>query len=114
MSFKDDLMNDLDNSFFNTDEFGEEVTLIRGGNSYAMKGLYDSPEVVNESVGEVSAIAHAPRLFVRISDLPDSKPRKNDVFTLGITPFHPAMKLSAIDFVSEKDGVVVYRLEESK
>ena len=107
-------MDDLADSFFNTDEFGEEVTLIRGGNSYAMKGLYDSPEVSNESVGEVSAIAHAPRLFVRISDLPDSKPRKTDVFTLGITPFHPAMKLSAIDFVSEKDGVVVYRLEESK
>lgn len=107
-------MDDLAGSFFNTDEFGEEVTLIRGGNSYAMKGLYDSPEVVNESVGEVSAIAHAPRLFVRISDLPDSKPRKTDVFMLGITPFHPAMKLSAIDFVSEKDGVVVYRLEESK
>lgn len=107
-------MDDLAGSFFNTDEFGEEVTLIRGSENYAMKGLYDSPEVVNESVGEVSAIAHAPRLFVRISDLPDSKPRKNDVFTLGITPFHPSMKLSAIDFVSEKDGVVVYRLEESK
>lgn len=107
-------MDDLAGSFFNTDEFGEEVTLIRGGNSYAMKGLYDSPEVVNESVGEVAAIAHAPRLFVRISDLPDSKPRKMDVFTLGKTPFHPAMKLSAIDFVSEKDGVVVYRLEETK
>jgi hypothetical protein len=114
MSFKDDLMDDIGSSLFNTDEFGEEVTLIRGGNSYAMKGLYDSPEVANESVVEVSAIAHAPRLFVRISDLPDSKPRKTDVFTLGITPFHPAMKLSAIDFVSEKDGVVVYRLEESK
>lgn len=114
MSFKDDLMDDLAGSFFNTDEFGEEVTLIRGSDSYAMKGLYDSPEVANESVGEVSAIAHAPRLFVRISDLPDSKPRKTDVFMLGITPFHPAMKLSAIDFVSEKDGVVVYRLEESK
>lgn len=107
-------MDDLAVSFFNKDEFGEEVTLIRGGNSYAMKGSYDSPEVANESVGEVSAIAHAPRLYVRISDLPDSKPRKTDVFMLGITPFHQAMKLSAIDFVSEKDGVVVYRLEESK
>ena len=51
---------------------------------------------------------------MRVSDLPDSKPRKTDVFTLGITPFHPAMKLSAIDFVSEKDGVVVYPLEELK
>lgn len=114
MSFKDDLMDDLDESFFNEDEFGEVVTLTRGGVSCKLKGLFDSPEVVNESVGEVSAIAHAPRLFVRISDLPDSKPRKNDVFTLGVTPFHPAMKLSAIDFVSEKDGVVVYRLEERK
>lgn len=107
-------MQDLDRSFFNENEFGEVVTLTRGGVSCQMKGLFDAPEVVNESVGEVSAIAHAPRLFVRISDLPGSKPRKGDVFTLGITPFHPAMKLSALDFVSEKDGVVVYRLEESK
>ena len=114
MSFKDDLMQDLDSSFFNENEFGEIVTLIRGGNSFQMKGLFDAPEVANESVGEVSAIAHAPRLFVRISDLPGSKPRKGDVFTLGSTPFHPAMKLAAIDFVSEKDGVVVYSLEESK
>ena len=114
MSFKDDLMDDLDNSFLNENEFGEVVTLTRGGVSCQLKGLFDSPEVVNESVGEVSAIAHAPRLFVKISDLPGSKPRKNDVFTLGITPFHPAMKLSALDFVSEKDGVVVYRLEECK
>ena len=107
-------MDDLDNSFLNENGFGEVVTLTRGGESCQLKGLFDSPEVVNESVGEVSAIAHAPRLFVKISDLPGSKPRKNDVFTLGITPFHPAMKLSAIDFVSEKDGVVVYRLEECK
>lgn len=114
MSFKDGLMQDLDSSFFNENEFGEVVTLTRGGASRQFKGLFDSPEVANESVGEVSAIAHAPRLFVRISDLPDSKPRKGDVFTLGSTPFHPEMKLSAIDFVSEKDGVVVYSLEESK
>ena len=107
-------MDDLDNSFLNENEFGEVVTLTRGGECCQLKGLFDSPEVVNENIGEVSAIAHAPRLFVKISDLPGSKPRKNDVFTLGITPFHPAMKLSALDFVSEKDGVVVYRLEECK
>ena len=114
MSFKDNLMSDLTKSFFNPDEFGEVVTLIRGGNSCQFNGLFDSPEVVNESVGEVSAIAHAPRLFVRISDLPNSQPRKGEVFVLGNTPFHHAMKLYALDFVSEKDGVVVYRLEERK
>lgn len=114
MSFKDDLMQDLNDSFFNENEFGETVTLIRSGTSYQMKGLFDTPWLSNESVGEVSVIAHTPRLFVRSSDLPDSKPRKGDVFTLGSTPFHREMKLSAIDFVFEKDGTVVYSLEESK
>ena len=114
MSFKDDLMQDLNDSFFNENEFGEVVTLIRGGASYQMKGLFDTPGLSNEGVDEVSVIAHEPRLFVRSSDLPDSKPRKGDVFALGSTPFHRAMKLSAIDFVFEKDGTVVYRLEECK
>ena len=113
MSFKDDLMNDLDETFFNPDDFGEEVTLTRGRESVVMKGLFDSPGL-SEDVGEVSVIAHEPRLFVRSSDLPDSKPRKGDVFTLGSTHFHRAMKLSAIDFVFEKDGTVVYKLEECK
>lgn len=107
-------MNDLADSFFNENEFGEVVTLTRGSNSYEIKGLYDTPEVASESVGDVNAIAHVHRLFVRTSDLPESKPRKNDVFTLGSTPFHSAVKLTAIDFVSEKDGVVVYRLKETK
>lgn len=114
MSFKDDLMQDLNDSFFNENEFGEVVTLIRGGASYQMKGLFDTPGLSNESVDEVSVIAHEPRLFVRSSDLPDSKPRKGDVFALGSTLFHRAMKLSAIDFVFEKDGTVVYKLEECK
>lgn len=114
MSFKDDLMQDLNDSFFNENEFGEVVTLIRGNNSVAMRGLFDTPGLSEESVGEVSVIAHELRLFVRSSDLPDSKPRKGDVFTLGSTPFHRAMKLSAIDFVFEKDGTVVYKLEECK
>jgi hypothetical protein len=113
MSFKDDLMNDLDETFFNPDDFGEEVTLTRGNNSVTMRGLFDAPGL-SEDVGEVSVIAHEPRLFVRSSDLPDSKPRKDDVFTLGSTPFHREMKLSAIDFVFEKDGTVVYKLEECK
>ena len=73
MSFKDDLMNDLDETFFNPDDFGEEVTLTRGRDSVVMRGLFDTPGLSEESVGEVSVIAHEPRLFVRSSDLPDSK-----------------------------------------
>ncbi len=107
-------MADLAETFFNENEFGEIVTLTRGKESYEIKGLYDSPEVPSESVGDVGAIAHVHRLFVRVSDLPESKPRKNDVFSLGATPFHGPVKLAAIDFVSEKDGVVVYRLKEMK
>lgn len=109
-------MTDLAETFFNENEFGEIATLTRGKESFEIKGLYDSPEVPSESVGDVGAIAHVHRLFVRVSDLPESKPRKNDVFTLGSTPFHGhgPVKLRAITFVSEKDGVVVYRLEETK
>jgi len=110
MSFKDNLMSDLADSFFNENEFGESVTLLRGGVSYSVKGLYDSPEVASESIGDVNAIAHAPRLFVSIDDLPERKARKNDVFVLELTPLHSAMKLRAVDFVCENDGVVVYRL----
>ena len=114
MSFKDNLVNDLEESFFNPDDFGEEVTLTRGREIVVMRGLFDTPGLPNEDVGDVSVIAHTIRLFVRTSDLPDSRPRKGDVFALGSTPFHRAMKLSAIDFVFEKDGTVVYKLEECK
>ena len=109
MSFRSDLTEDLCTNFFNTDEFGEMVTLTRGNTSVTLQGLYDTPVVQNELGADSTAIEHFPRLFVRQADLPGGKPAKGDVFTLASTDFHTAIKIIALDNVFEKDGVVCYR-----
>ena len=109
MSFRSDLAADLNTNFFNVDEFGEMVTLTRGNTSVTLQGLYDTPVVQNDLGAESTAIEHFPRLFVRQADLPDGKPAKGDVFTLASTDFHTAIKIIALDYVFEKDGVVCYR-----
>jgi hypothetical protein len=109
MSFRGDLTDDLRTNFFNVDEFGEMVTLTRGNTSVTLQGLYDTPVVQNDLGAESTAIEHFPRLFVRQADLPGGKPAKGDVFTLSSTDFHTAIKLVALDYVFEKDGVVCYR-----
>lgn len=112
MPFKENLVNDLRDSFFNTDEFGEDVVLVRGGREYNLQGLYDEQSLDGSSIGaEVEAISHRPRLFVTAADLPDGKPVKGDRFSLSKTPFHSALTLVARDFVFEKDGVVIYELQ---
>ena len=113
--FRTALMDDLDSNFFNTEEFGESVTLTRGGSSHAMQAIYDAPSLDGLDIGSsVDAIAHRPRLFVRASALPDGAPRKGDLFALESTEFHTASNFKAVDFVFEKDGVVVYKLQEVK
>jgi hypothetical protein len=110
MSFRDDLAEDLNSNFFNTEEFGETVTLHRGNAEASMQCLYDSPVIQDASVGsEASTVEHYPRLFVRSIDLPDGKPQKGDRFDLASNGFHSAISLVAEDFVFEKDGVVMYR-----
>ena len=114
-AFREQLTKDLKATFFNKEEFGESVTLTRGNASVVMCGLFDSPGVGGEQVGgEVEAISHSPRLFVRSVDLPGGKPQKGDVFTLDSNEFHSARKLRAVDFVFERDGVVVYRLGDCR
>ena len=109
MSFRSDLTDDLSTNFFNVDEFGETVSLTRGQTQVSLPGLYDTPVVQNELGADSTAIEHFPRLFVRQADLPGGKPAKNDVFDLASTDFHTAIKLVALDYVFEKDGVVCYR-----
>lgn len=114
-SFRTALVDDLDSNFFSIEEFGESVTLTRGGSSHTMQALYDAPSLDGLDIGSsVDAIAHRPRLFVRASALPEGTPRKGDSFTLASTEFHAALNLKAVDFVFEKDGVVVYKLQEAK
>lgn len=106
---------DLDRNFLCREEFGEDVTLLRNGERFCLPGLYDSPGIGGEDLGvELEAISHRPRLFVRTEDLPAGRPAKGDIFELEGTEFHPAMRLRAVDFLAERDGVVVYRLIESK
>lgn len=113
MSFKSQMVDDLQNVFLNTDDFGETVTLVRGGSSYAMKGLYDELPLNGEGLGgSVEAISHNPRLFVSASDIPGGAPKKGDVFVLSANEFHSARRLVAKDFESPKDGVVVYYLKD--
>lgn len=110
MSFRDDLAEDLNANFFNTEEFGETATLHRGNAEVSLQCLYDSPVISEASVGpDVGTVEHYPRLFVRSIDLPNGKPQRGDRFDLAATGFHSALSLIAEDFVFEKDGVVMFR-----
>lgn len=112
MSFKDDLNSDLDTVFFDLDEFGEQVTLTRGAQSYTMRGLYDVQCLDGETLeGDVSAISHRPCITVSSADLPGGVARKGDLWTVAETPLHRSASLRAVDFASEADGVVVIQLE---
>jgi len=113
--FRQDLTGDLDDNFLNTREFGEEVTLTRGGLSVTMPGLFDAQSLDGEQLGvDIEAIAHRPRLFVKSADLPDNKPRKGDIFAISASEFHPALQMKGVDFAFEKDGTVVYKLVDAK
>lgn len=115
-AFRTQLTEDLEATFFNTEEFGETVTLTRGNASVAIRGLFDAPGIEGgeQLGGEVGAISHAPRLFVRSADLPDNKPTKADIFSIEANEFHKARKMRAVDFVFEQDGTVVYRLVDCR
>ena len=115
MSFKSQMVDDLQNVFLNTDDFGETVTLVRGASSFAMKGLYDELPLNGDGLGgNVDSISHNPRLFVSASDIPEGAPKKGDVFVLSANEFHAERRLVAKDFEFPKDGVIVYYLKESK
>jgi hypothetical protein len=114
MSFLGFLNDDLNSNFFEISEFGEEAILLRNGSSFKLRVLYDKQALEGgESVGgDIPAISHSPRLFVRSADLPDGKAKKGDEFSLSANEIHPAGKLRAVDFADEKNGCVVYRLLE--
>lgn len=113
MSFNSQMVSDLQNVFLNTDDFGENVTLKRGGNTFAMRGLYDELPLNGEGLsGNVEAISHNPRLFVSASDVPGGAPKKGDVFVLSANEFHSARTLVSKDFEFPKDGVIVYYLKD--
>ena len=60
--FKQDIMNDLQDTFLNTDDFGIEVVLVRDNIRYLMKALFDEPSLDGAAIGaEVQAISHRPR-----------------------------------------------------
>ena len=114
MSFKSQMVSDLQTVFLNPDDFGEMVTLVRNSVTYAMKGLYDELPLNGEALGgNIDAISHNPRLFVSASDIPEGTPKKGDMFIISANEFHSAKRLVAKDFEYPKDGLIVYYLKES-
>lgn len=110
--FKQDIMNDLQDTFLNTDDFGIEVTLVRNGVQYQMKALFDEPSLDGAAIGaEVQAISHRPRLIVSSADLPEGCPKKGDKFILSASPLNPSGEFVARDFIFEKDGSVTYDMQ---
>ena len=110
--FKQDIMNDLQNTFLNTDDFGIEVVLVRDNIRYIMKALFDEPSLDGAAIGaEVQVISHRPRLIVSSADLPEGCPKKGDRFILSASPLNPSGEFVARDFIFEKDGTVTYDMQ---
>lgn len=113
--FKQDIMNDLQDTFLNTDDFGIEVVLVRDNICYLMKALFDEPSLDGAAIGaEVQAISHRPRLIVSSADLPEGCPKKGDKFILSASPLNPSGEYVARDFIFEKDGTVTYDMQVSQ
>ena len=110
--FKQDIMNDLQDTFLNTDDFGIEVVLVRDNIRYIMKALFDEPSLDGAAIGaEVQVISHRPRLIVSSADLPEGCPKKGDRFILSASPLNPSGEFVARDFIFEKDGTVTYDMQ---
>lgn len=114
-AFSESLNEDLFDNYFNDEEFGDAVVLVRGSERISMRGLYDAMVVENDPSADLPAISHRPRLMVRKVDLPGQVARKGDVFELvqknGV---HKTLRLKAVEFADESYGVVTYQLEETK
>ena len=114
-AFSESLNEDLFDNYFNDEEFGDAVVLVRGSERISMRGLYDTMVVENDPSADLPAISHRPRLMVRKVDLPGQVARKGDVFELvqknGV---HKNLRLKAVEFADESYGVVTYQLEETK
>lgn len=114
-AFSESLNEDLFDNYFNDEEFGDAVVLVRGSERISMRGLYDTMVVENDPSADLPAISHRPRLMVRKVDLPGKVARKGDVFELvqknGV---HKTLRLKAVEFADESYGVVTYQLEETK
>lgn len=114
-AFSESLNEDLFDNYFNDEEFGDAVVLVRGSERISMRGLYDTMVVENDPSADLPAISHRPRLMVRKVDLPGQVARKGDVFELvqknGV---HKTLRLKAVEFADESYGVVTYQFEETK
>lgn len=114
-AFSESLNEDLFDNYFNDEEFGDAVVLVRGSERISMRGLYDTMVVENDPSADLPAISHRPRLMVRKVDLPGQVARKGDVFELvqknGV---HKTLRMKAVEFADESYGVVTYQLEETK
>ena len=107
MAFLEQLNQDMVDNHFRLSEFGELVTYIPPtGPAVSIPAIYDEPAATENLGAEVGMISHQPRLYCRLSDLPEGKPRKGAKVTLTENLFHKAQTLQVVDFVAEKLGHV--------
>lgn len=63
------------------DRLGESVTYDRGGVESSITGEFDPAGVRVEIVDGIAVQSRAPRLFVRLADLPDDRAEVGDAWT---------------------------------
>ena len=101
-TFKGQLVEDLDNVIFNTDEFAEDITYSpSGGSPYSLKGIFDHEyEDINPETNE-AIVSEQPNVQVDENKL-QAEPKPNDEVTIR-SVVYKVIK-------SEKNGVGVTRI----
>jgi len=84
MSLKTDMLADLDDVFFNTNEFAETVTYTPyGGTAGSIAAI---PEDIDPSIMDVPPAGDSMLLTVKVSDVPN--PLRGDTFLIGTETWH--------------------------
>lgn len=81
--FMDQLEDDLNDNFFNLDEFAEEIIYRpSAGPEVTIQGLFDFPSTSVASESEVDVIDNRPHMTIKESDIPGGKLKSTDRFII--------------------------------
>lgn len=81
--FMDQLEADLNDNFFNLDEFGEDIVYRPAvGPEVTIQGLFDFPSSAVSSEAEEDVIDNRPHMTIKESDIPGGKLRSDDRFVI--------------------------------